>query len=852
MGRRAGATSRHLALCLAAAGPLGALGLCAALVPQRCARPPSADTRAPSAYVVASPATGRAPLHVRLDGSGSTDDSAVTSWRWDFGDGTTGEGQIVDHVFATAGRFGVRLAVQDAAGNGHHTTSVVSVDGPRDARPPRAVVAADRTHGPAPLAVAFDAAGSTDDHGVVRVRWTFDDGEHAEGLRVAHVFAVPGRYEVSAEVSDLAGNLGSATREVVVEAGPPSLAPRASLRVTPARAVAPAEVELDGSGSSDDRAIVRWDWTFGDGQSARGPVVRHRYAHAGRFRATLVVWDDRGQADRAATDLELAAPPMTAERVLYDDRLGEGVQDGSWARVEPVSAPVHAGRFALTVMPQAFGALRLRFAPERLDAWDRVGFWLLSSRPETLSVRALWDDDGKEVLGEPVPLSRYLLGGAGGALQDAWRRGAVPLSDLGAEGRRVTGFAWQAGQEPVPFVLDDVGLVPPDVTLPVLSECALPPPIRGFVERRDAALEADGVPFRAVGANLYYLQSELSRHVQTGEVRPLANVREALAAAGCAGATVVRLLAFNENPPETQDISVIQTAPGTYREEGLEGLDLAVAEAKARHLRVILTLANNWSHYGGLPRYAGWAGVPPERALQVPAVREWLSDYVRMLARRVNVFTGTRYADEPALLALEIANELRCRDCVRGRDATAFTAAMAKVVKEAFPNHLVADGGEGFDDAPALYPALLGTSVVRGDEGQSFHRLALVPELDLVSYHLYPEAWGLGADEATAYIDAHEAIARAAGKVAYLGEFGERDDDRSRAVTYERWLDRLFGAADGSLGLVWQVTYPGRGDNDGFALEPGRSPSSMAAIARAGRLLAAPGLEGVGLATRWK
>jgi mannan endo-1,4-beta-mannosidase len=165
-----------------------------------------------------------------------------------------------------------------------------------------------------------------------------------------------------------------------------------------------------------------------------------------------------------------------------------------------------------------------------------------------------------------------------------------------------------------------------------------------------------------------------------------------------------------------------------------------------------------------------------------------------------------------------------------------------------WPNHLIADGGEGFDDEPSLYPGLETSSVVSGDEGTSFHTLAEAPEIDLVSYHLYPESWKLTDEQATQYIDAHESIARAAGKVAYMGEFGLLTGDGFRAQTYEQWLDRLFMANGGSLGLVWQLTYSGRPDNDGFALVPGQSAQAMAALARQAQLLAAPGLDGVSLA----
>src|SRR5262245_53213647 len=181
--------------------------------------------------------------------------------------------------------------------------------------------------------------------------------------------------------------------------------------------------------------------------------------------------------------------------------------------------------------------------------------------------------------------------------------------------------------------------------------------------------------------------------------------------------------------------------------------------------------------------------------------------YAAFLLERLNTETGLRYKDEPAILAWEIANELRCPPC-RGTTRTTDTiAALARHLRGAGARQLIADGSEGFDDAPELHPGLSNTYAVRGEDGMSFSRLLLVPELDLVSYHLYPVSWGLSpGPDAALWIDRHTQMARAAGKVAYLGEFGHKTpSDRSRAATYDGWLERLFRDRGGSLALLWQL-----------------------------------------------
>ncbi len=61
-----------------------------------------------------------------FDARASTDaDGSVASYAWSFGDGTTGSGPLLGHVFARPGTYGVRLTVTD--NEGRQGTQVVNV-----------------------------------------------------------------------------------------------------------------------------------------------------------------------------------------------------------------------------------------------------------------------------------------------------------------------------------------------------------------------------------------------------------------------------------------------------------------------------------------------------------------------------------------------------------------------------------------------------------------------------------------------------------------------------------------------------------------------------------------------------
>jgi len=60
---------------------------------------------------------GEAPLPVSFDATGSSDpDGSIATYTWDFGDGSAGSGDRVDHTFAEAGLYHVVLTVVDDRG----------------------------------------------------------------------------------------------------------------------------------------------------------------------------------------------------------------------------------------------------------------------------------------------------------------------------------------------------------------------------------------------------------------------------------------------------------------------------------------------------------------------------------------------------------------------------------------------------------------------------------------------------------------------------------------------------------------------------------------------------------------
>ncbi len=72
----------------------------------------------PEVELSADPQSGEVPLVVRFDASATRDsDGDLGALRWDFGDGATAEGAVVEHTFTRPGSFRVVLTAEDARGH---------------------------------------------------------------------------------------------------------------------------------------------------------------------------------------------------------------------------------------------------------------------------------------------------------------------------------------------------------------------------------------------------------------------------------------------------------------------------------------------------------------------------------------------------------------------------------------------------------------------------------------------------------------------------------------------------------------------------------------------------------------
>jgi PKD repeat protein len=255
--------------------------------------------------------TPEAPLplqNVVFDASGSMDDGApcgpACSYRWDFGDGKTGNGMFVSHQYAAFGTYTVRLTVTDTRGASSTMGRAISVG---ELAQPTAEFVFSPTAGIATGQVIFfnaEASRAASGRRLVSYQWDFGSGRTGTGVTTSKAYDNPGQYTVTLTVTDDAGATDTVSRSV--EVGLVDLT--ATFTVSPSSSAAsPQPVStlflFDASASNGPSRIVEYRFSLGDGSpdavQPTLPTWTYQYKAAGVYNVVLTVKDVTGRSAMA-------------------------------------------------------------------------------------------------------------------------------------------------------------------------------------------------------------------------------------------------------------------------------------------------------------------------------------------------------------------------------------------------------------------------------------------------------------------------------------------------------------------------------------------------------------------------
>src|SRR5688572_31604371 len=227
-----------------------------------------------------------------------------------------------------------------------------------------------------------------------------------------------------------------------------------------------------------------------------------------------------------------------------------------------------------------------------------------------------------------------------------------------------------------------------------------------FVTVKGHQFVADGKQYYFVGTNYWY-GSLLG--LEKDKKRGIDRLRKELDFLKANGVTNLRLLGGAEGSGMINGVirvgPPLQPDQGVFNPDVLRGLDIVLAEMGKRGMKGVIFVSNNWEWSGGFQQYLIWNGLVPKdqetRKLTWDEQRDIVSKFygcqkckesydrhLSLMVDRTNTVTGKRYADDPAIMAWELANEPRPMRPHASEAYKAWVRDVAALIKSKDKNHL--------------------------------------------------------------------------------------------------------------------------------------------------------------------
>lgn len=219
----------------------------------------------------------------------------IGDYQWDFGDGQTGDGQNVSHIYAQAGSYTVTHTVSSltAGCTGSITQSV----------PVNPLPTANFTYTTVCSGTPTQFTSTSTGQGITNYQWIFGDGQTGTGQNPTHTYAQAGTYQVTLTVGNGSGTCDDDITQTVTVNAPPV----ANFNYTTVCQGSPTQFTSTATG----QGITNYLWNFGDSQTGTGQNASHTYAQAGTYTVTHTVsTSTSGCEDQNTQQVTVGAMPI--------------------------------------------------------------------------------------------------------------------------------------------------------------------------------------------------------------------------------------------------------------------------------------------------------------------------------------------------------------------------------------------------------------------------------------------------------------------------------------------------------------------------------------------------------------
>ncbi len=263
----------------------------------------SADVPATAKFTFT--ASGRA---LSFSGATSVDpDGTITSYAWNFGDGTTGTGVAPPaHTYLANGNYTVQLAVTDSGGATSYTSKLINVVKPAVDLPPTVSFTESATTAPTGTPITLTISASDPDGTVSAIKVVWGDGtiDNLAGTATtdSHAYAVAGSYSVYVNATD---NAALTTKSAVATKTITDRPPTVSFTESATTAPTGTSITLTISASDPDGTVTAIRVVWGDGTidnlAGTATTDSHAYAVAGTYSVYVNATDNSGSVTKSTT-----------------------------------------------------------------------------------------------------------------------------------------------------------------------------------------------------------------------------------------------------------------------------------------------------------------------------------------------------------------------------------------------------------------------------------------------------------------------------------------------------------------------------------------------------------------------
>lgn len=230
----------------------------------------------PTANFSSSNVAGCFPLTVNFTDISTAGSGTITSWQWDFGDGTLSTTQNPSHTYTASGNYNVSLRVTNSNGCTRTLTRANYINIMEKPRAAFTNSSANTCRAPSVIQFTNQTTGT----GPLTYQWSFGDGGVSTQASPTHTYTTAGTYTVGLIVTNPNG-----CRDTLIRNNAISIGNNQTRFTSPDSVCVSTNVNIINTSTPTPISVI---WDFGDGTSSTVLSPVKSYAVPGTYQIKLI------------------------------------------------------------------------------------------------------------------------------------------------------------------------------------------------------------------------------------------------------------------------------------------------------------------------------------------------------------------------------------------------------------------------------------------------------------------------------------------------------------------------------------------------------------------------------------